>query len=129
MYRLFVFLLFIVFGTKASAQTKVAFHAPDSMTFILVIQDTPINTVHASDITLIWPVTGKTKVKMDFLNPALSDFEQFVEFKPAMFQEFEIRKVKNKMQYFTVAESPFLIMTQPTATDSTMAEAPAVPAP
>lgn len=126
MYRLFVFLLFIVFGTKASAQTKVAFHAPDSMTFILIIQDTPINSVHASDITLIWPITGKTKVKMDFHNPAMTDFEQFVEFKPLMFQEFEIRKVKNKMQYFTVAESPFAPVVPATPTDSLIAEMPAV---
>lgn len=127
MQRLFVLVLTCFIGLVASAQTKVAFHAPDSMTFILIIQDTPINTVHASDITLIWPVTGKTKVKMDFLNPAMTDFEQFVEFKPAMFQEFEIRKVKNKMQYFTVAESPFALMAAPVSTDSTMSEMPAVP--
>lgn len=129
MQRLFVLVLTCFIGLVASAQTKVAFHAPDSMTFILIIQDTPINTVHASDITLIWPVTGKTKVKMDFLNPAMTDFEQFVEFKPAMFQEFEIRKVKNKMQYFTVAESPFALMVAPVSTDSTMSEMPAVPVP
>jgi hypothetical protein len=126
MHRLFVLLICFSFGLKATSQTKVAFHAPDSMSFVLIIQDTPINNTHATDITLIWPTPGKTKVKMDFLNPELTDFEQIVEFKPLMFQEFEMRKVKNKMQYFTVAESPFSPLVSAAPIDSLIAEMPAV---
>lgn len=129
MHRLFVILLCISFGLKATSQTKVAFHAPDSMSFVLIIQETPINSLHATDITLIWPMPGKTKVKMDFLNPEMPDFEQFVEFKPLMFQEFEMRMVKNKMQYFTVAESPFTPVVSITPTDTVAAAMPAASAP
>jgi hypothetical protein len=41
-----------------------------------------------------------------------------------MFQEFEMRKVKNKMQYFTVAESPFTPLATITPTDTIPAAIP-----
>lgn len=113
-----IFIFFVLIGLGAGAQSKVAFHAPDSMTFVLSLNDVAVNNLPVSDIAIVPVVAGKTKVKMTFANPSIGSLEQILDIKDKIFVEYEVRKVKNKLQYFLLAESPLLITS---AMDSTLA--------
>jgi acyl CoA:acetate/3-ketoacid CoA transferase beta subunit len=60
------FIFFVLIGLGVGAQSKVAFHAPDSMTFLLSLNDVFVNNVPVSDIAIVPVNAGKTKVKMTF---------------------------------------------------------------
>jgi hypothetical protein len=124
---LFIFLVLI--GLGAGAQSKVAFHAPDSMTFVLSLNDVAVNIMPVSDIAIVPINAGKTKVKMTFTNSALGTLEQVLDFKDKVFVEYEVRKVKTKLQYFLLAESPLLISTsmESTVAADSVAAQPSVP--
>lgn len=108
----------MLIGLGAGAQSKVAFHAPDSMTFLLSLNDVFVNNIPVSDITIVPVNPGKTKVKMTFANESVGTLEQILDIKDKSFLEYEVRKVKNKLQFFLMAESPLLITS---AMDSTLA--------
>ena len=108
----------MLIGLGAGAQSKVAFHAPDSMTFLLSLNDVFVNNIPVSDITIVPVNAGKTKVKMTFANESVGTLEQILEIKDKSFLEYEVRKVKNKLQFFLLAESPLLITS---AMDSSLA--------
>jgi len=99
----------VLIELSAGAQSKVAFHAPDSMTFVLSLNDATVNNLPVSDITIVPVISGKTKVKMTFANTSVGTLEQTLDIKDKFFLEYEVRKVKNKLQFFLLAESPLLI--------------------
>jgi len=113
-----IVIFFVLIGLGVGAQSKVAFHAPDSMTFLLSLNDVFVNNIPVSDITIVPVNAGKTKVKMTFANESVGTLEQILEIKDKSFLEYEVRKVKNKLQFFLLAESPLLITS---AMDSTLA--------
>lgn len=120
------FIFLVLIGLNAGAQSKVAFHAPDSMTFVLSLNDVSVNNLPVSDIAIVPVVAGKTKVKMTFSNESIGTLEQILDIKDKFFLEYEVRKVKNKLQFFLLAESPLLVteaMDLTLAADSAAAQA------
>lgn len=121
-----IVIFFVLIGLGVGAQSKVAFHAPDSMTFLLSLNDVFVNNIPVSDIAIVPVNAGKTKVKMTFANESVGTLEQILEIKDKSFMEYEVRKVKNKLQFFLLAESPLLIteaMDLTLAADSAAAQA------
>lgn len=99
-----IFFCFYFFN-YSYAQSKISIRATDSLAFYLSINNAKANAMSCADITLLPVTSGKTTLKIDFANPQIAGFEQVVELKPLAFQEFEIRKPKNKFLLFQVAES------------------------
>jgi len=114
-----IFVFFI--SVLAFSQTKLSISAADSLAFQLSINNQKINTIGCSDMTLIPVTSGKTLLKVEFSNPLIPAFEQSVELKPLMFQQFEIRRPKNKFLLFQIAESKIAdslnVLLNPATTD------------
>lgn len=99
-------LVFCIYSFSYSyAQSKISIRAADSLAFYLTVNNEKINNKSCADITVLPVNSGKTTVRIDFANPQIAGFEQVVELKSLVFQQFEIRKPKNKFLLFQFAES------------------------
>lgn len=100
-------LVFFGFVIAGSAQVKIRVSAPDSLSFLLLCGEKNITNTEVTDVTWTQNETGKIKFKVSFLELKFQAFEQILDLKSGNFYQWEIRKIKNKLLLFQVAESKY----------------------
>lgn len=105
MKRFALHALFLLLPVIGYGQSKISLSTKDTLSFLLQLNDIPVNQMHCTQLS-VYPVKdGKTKLRLEFLNPSVAPLEQWIDIKAATFHQFEIRKVKTKLQIFQIAES------------------------
>ncbi len=120
MRHLFLLILFGVSLTGFS-QVKLRVSAPDSLSFLLECGDRNVTNTAVTDVSWIQNETGKIKFKVSFQALNFPAFEQTLDLKTGNFYQWEIRKIKNKLLLFQIAESKydFLITAEDSTTEIT----------
>lgn len=102
-----VFLFLTSLYSMSWGQVKLRISAPDSLSFFAIVNENPINSRSITDITWTQNELGKIKFKISFESTSFNPFEQIIELKSGNFYQFEIRKIKNKLLLFEIAESKY----------------------
>lgn len=103
--HLIVVVILLAFHSKASAQCRINVEAPDSLPFLLTLNDVAINQVPVLAITLNQNSSGKVNFKANFpARPELS-FSQVITLKKGTFLNYTIERNKGTLKFVLTSES------------------------
>jgi hypothetical protein len=97
--------LLLVIELRANGQCRISVEAPDSLPFILTLNETAINQVPVLAITLDQNLSGKVNFKAGFpMRPELN-FSQVITIKKGTFQSYNIERSKGTLKFVLTGES------------------------
>lgn len=90
---------------SAVAQCRISVEAPDSLAFLLTINDNTVNQSPIVAVTLNSTAAGKTSMKVEFPNRPTLNFSQIVTIKKGSNVAYAIERSKGALKFVLTSES------------------------
>jgi len=97
--------LVLAFNLEANSQCRISVEAPDSLPFLLTLNETVINQAPVLAITFDQNLSGKVNFKAGFPRRPELSFSQVITIKKGTFMSFTIERSKGTLKFVLTGES------------------------
>lgn len=99
-------ILFVVMALQqCHSQIELSFSAPDSLGFVLSVNNDTINRKPVKELTFFSPLSGKLNIRVIFPFTPLLEFQQVLTVKPYTSVHYALNYAKNALKFTTVGEA------------------------
>ena len=88
-----------------NAQVEFSFSAPDSLGFLIAINNDTINRKPVKEITFYSSLSGKQNIRVIFPYTPLLEFQQVINVKPYTSVQYALNYAKNALKFTVVGET------------------------
>lgn len=94
---------------QLSAQCRISVESPDSLAFVLSLNDRPVNHMPVLALTLDQPLSGKVNFKAEFIHRPELSFTQVITIKKGTAITYAIERMKGTLKFVLKSESEWLL--------------------
>jgi hypothetical protein len=94
-----------LFNKSLQSQCRISVDAPDTLSFLITINDVPINTYPVVSLELNLNTSGKTNFKAEFPERPMLNFSQVITIKKGAAVSYSIDRSKGALKFILTSES------------------------